>query len=95
MLMTNLKKKERALLYMEAFRKIPLLTYPAEELEIVQGEFSGSEFVKSITGVSNVCERAAMKAAGEGAEMVMPKAVHDGMTLAISKRKARIMTWET
>lgn len=91
----DLKKSERALLYFETRNRILLTLYSAEELEAVEGNFTESEFVKSVTGVSNVCERAAIKHAGEGASLIVRKTAKDGMTLAVSKRKARIVTWET
>ncbi len=91
----DLKSKEKALLYFEAKHRIPFVTFDANQLQDVQGEFSDSDFVKEITGVSNVCERAAMKLAGKRAELILPKLANDGMTIAISKRKARIDTWET
>ena len=45
--------------------RIPFLTYSAEELKQVKGDFQESSFVKEKTGVDNVCERVAMKAANE------------------------------
>lgn len=89
----NLKKKEKCLLYYEARHRLSFATYTKDELEAVEGSFSQSDFVKSVTGVSNVCERAAMKLAGDGARLLLPKVAHDGMTLSVSLRKARINTW--
>ena len=52
----------------------------------VEGEFSSSAFVKSITGVDNVCERAAQKASEAlDGELVLKKKACDGVTVAISK----------
>lgn len=89
------KQTERGLLYYEAKHRVCFVTYTAEELLQMEGEFRESAFVESVTGVSNVCERAAMCAAGEAATLVVPKVARDGMTLAISKRKERICIWET
>lgn len=91
----DLKKEECGLLYFECKNRIPFTVYTAEELDSVEGNFSISEYVRSVTGVSNVCERAAMKASGEGAQLIVKKIVQDGMTLAVSRRKARLVTWET
>ena len=42
----------------------PVTFYTADELRAVPGQFAHSDFVQSITGVDNVCERAAVLAAG-------------------------------
>ncbi len=89
----DLKRKERGLLVLEAKKRIPFIVFSAEELNDLEGDFTDSEFVKSITGVSNVCERAAFRLSGEG-EQILPKTASDGMTLSIYKRKAGITTWE-
>ena len=54
--------------------------YTADELRRVPGQFTASGFVKSVTGVDNVCERAAVLAAG-GA-LCTPKWARDGVTFA-------------
>ncbi|MCQ2550055.1 MAG: cobalamin biosynthesis protein [Lachnospiraceae bacterium] len=90
----DLKSKERGLLYYEAKKRIPFTTFTAKELEEVEGDFRASDFVKSITGVSNVCERAAMKLAGKEAELVVRKIAKDGITMAISRRKAKLQAWK-
>lgn len=91
----DLKQKEYAINYFETKYRIPFYTYTADELEAVEGEFVESAFVKSITGVSNVCERAAMKLAGEGAELVVHKTAYEGMTVAVAKKKSWRIEWET
>ena len=53
--------------------------YSAEELLAVPGEFAHSDFVESITGVDNVCERAAMMHADR---LIIPKTVCNGVTVA-------------
>ena len=60
----DLKKDEPALLEFCEKHDLPLRIFTADELMSVPGEFSGSEFVKKITGVDNVCERAAVLASG-------------------------------
>lgn len=90
----DIKKSEKGLLYFETKNRIPLVTFSAQELQEVEGEFSNSDFVKEITGVSNVCERAAMKLAGEEGELLLHKIAQNGMTLAVSRRKARINVWK-
>ena len=90
----DLKKKEKCLLYYEAKHRIPFTSFSAQELSELEGEFCDSSFVKEITGVSNVCERAAIRLAGEDSEIILHKLCRDGMTLAVCKRKARINIWE-
>lgn len=55
----DLKKDERALLFMADEWKIPFVTYTAGELADIRISSEPSEFVKGVTGVDNVCERAA------------------------------------
>ena len=43
----------------------PFITFSAEELRALEGDFTASEFVKSHVGVDNVCERSALCAAGD------------------------------
>ena len=59
----DLKAEEEGIKELARKYKVPFLTYSAEELREVPGEFTGSEFVLSVTGVDNVCERAAVRAA--------------------------------
>lgn len=66
---------------------IPFLTYTAEELQAVEGDFKKSSFVKSQVGVDNVCERAALKACGLDGELILEKWAEDGMTIAVAKRE--------
>lgn len=61
------KADEEGLQILAQYWHIPLLTYSSEELNDLQGDFSKSDFVREVTGVSNVCERAAVKAC-EGVE---------------------------
>ena len=68
----------------------PLRFYSAEELRAVPGEFSASEFVQSTVGVDNVCERAAMCSAGEGAVLLVPKRSANGVTVAIACEEWRV-----
>lgn len=60
----------------------PFITYTAEELEAVDGKFAASEFVKSVTGVDNVCERAAV--CGSGGEILIGKQCGGGVTAALA-----------
>ena len=75
----DLKAGEPGLLEFCRGEDLPLSCYSAEELLAVPGEFAHSDFVESITGVDNVCERAAMMHADR---LIIPKTVCDGVTVA-------------
>ena len=78
----DLKKNEPALLQLCGKYKIPFQTYTAEELGSVPGSTAASEFVKKITGVDNVCERAA-RLSCPGGSMIQGKSIREGMTTAL------------
>lgn len=82
----DVKKEEDCLLKFSETYRIPFWTYAAQELQAVPGEFHGSAFVKAQVGVDNVCERAAMKAAGADGRIYLGKQAQDGMTVAIAER---------
>lgn len=87
----DLKSEEDGLLDFANQKKISLHFYSAKELSALEGAFTSSKFVSQITGVENVCERAAfMLAKSEGAKtleecMVLPKSGKDGVTVSIMK----------
>ncbi|MCM1101198.1 MAG: cobalamin biosynthesis protein [Clostridium sp.] len=67
---------------------IPFLTYTAEELREVQGDFTASAFVEEQVGVDNVCERAALRACGDlgkTGDLAVRKYAENGVTIAIAK----------
>lgn len=84
------KRDEAGFLQWSSLERIPFITYSAEELEDVEGDFEVSQFVKSQVGVDNVCERAALKGCGEEGELVYRKHASDGMTIAVAKRDWRV-----
>ena len=63
----DLKKMSRGLQQFCKAHGWPITFYPADELRAVPGQFTPSAFVASVTGVDNVCERAAVKSLGRGA----------------------------
>lgn len=74
--------------------EIPFVTYTADVLSKVEGDFNESDFVKQITGVGNVCERAAV-ASCKDALLLMNKKSYEGMTLAIAiEKEKRGITFE-
>lgn len=81
------KKDEEGILWMSSHYGIPFVTYSAEELQQVKGNFHASEFVKSQVGVDNVCERAALHFSGPDGTLIVGKQAEDGITVAIAKRR--------
>ena len=77
----DLKREEEGLLAFCEERGWPAAFYSAGELTAVEGEFTASERVLRVTGVDNVCERAAMV----GAErLISGKTVCEGVTAALA-----------
>ncbi len=89
MVTIDIKRNEAGLKELSDKLNIPFITYGAELLSSVQGEFSSSTFVKSVTGVDNVCERSVM--AHGCRRLIMRKAVESGMTCAIGICRTRII----
>lgn len=77
----ELKKEEPGLLEFCREKGLPLSVYTAEELLETRGSFTGSAFVEHITGVDNVCERAAVRAGGV---LIIKKRALEGVTVAVS-----------
>lgn len=78
----------------------PFITFSAEKLCALGGDFTASEFVKSHVGVDNVCERSALCAAGENEEngiighgetiLLIRKEIMPGITLAAAGTGRRL-----
>lgn len=87
----DIKKDEEGLRALSQAWRLPLIAFDAELLagaEAGQPEgFSHSELVLERTGVDNVCERAAVLAAGAGAELRIRKTAQNGMTAAVAARR--------
>jgi len=82
----DLKRQEAGLLAACEEHGWSATFYTAEELRAVTGEFTESPFVQGVTGIGNVCERAAML----GAErLLVRKCAGNGVTIAVSAE-----TWE-
>ena len=77
----DLKKDEEELLSFCREQNIPIRFYTAEELKAVSGDFTPSAFVQSITGVDNVCERAALLGADH---LIVKKTACHGVTVAVA-----------
>lgn len=85
----DLKKDEEGILEYCQERNLPFVTYSREELEEVEGAYASSSFVKDVTGVDNVCERAALLGSskeGKG-RLILRKFAQDGVTVALAMKK--------
>ena len=80
----DLKKDEEGLLRFCKNHGLELNTFSAEELMSTGGDFSSSEFVKSVTGADNVCERSAVLLSG--GRLIMGKTAANGVTAAAAEK---------
>ena len=78
----DLKKDEQGLLAFCEAHKVLISFYTAQELQAVPGSFTPSQFVSSITGVDNVCERSAMVGADN---IIVRKTACNGVTVAVAE----------
>ena len=82
----DLKKDEEGLLGFVREHGFKFMVLSAEELAKAPGNFPESDFVKKITGVDNVCQRAAVCACPEG-QVIIEKTARDGVTVSVSVPK--------
>jgi cobalt-precorrin 5A hydrolase len=83
----DLKANEQGLLDFCWENGWPISFYSAEELSRVRGDFTPSDFVESVTGVDNVCERAALTGAKE---LIVKKTAIGGVTIAIAAENVEV-----
>ncbi|MDR1874328.1 MAG: cobalamin biosynthesis protein [Synergistaceae bacterium] len=84
----DLKRDEPAILDFCRERGISFLTYGAAELRGVEGSFSFSQKVLEVTGVDNVCERAAVLAArsvSSAGVLLRSKTLYPEISLALAR----------
>ena len=79
----DLKKDEQGLLAFAKKYNFAANFYSADELNSVAGDFTPSAFVQSVVGVSNVCERSAVKDS-KGGRLLLRKTSLNGVTLAVA-----------
>ena len=82
----DLKESEEGLRDFSARHRIPFVTFSADMLMRVEGDFSASDFVREQVGVDNVCERAAAILAGGADRLVAGKTAKNGVTVAVGRR---------
>lgn len=75
------KRGETAILSLAEAWNLPVEAFSAEELAAQEGTFTGSEFVREVTGVDNVCERSVL--AGGSSEILIPKYAREGITASV------------
>ena len=80
----DLKQNEAGLLAFCQAHRWKVSFYSAAQLQAAPGTFTPSHFVQSVTGVDNVCERAAVLAAG--GPLRIPKQAGGGVTFALALR---------
>ena len=83
----DVKKDEEGLKSLSQAWRMPLIIFEAGLLSKADGDFSHSDTVLEKVGVDNVCERAAVLAAGKGSQIKVKKTARDGMTVAVAERK--------
>ena len=81
----DIKSNENALIEFAKNHDISFVTFSADELRALKGNFTRSQKVFDITGVDNVCERACIMAAGEKATLMRSKTIYKNITLALAK----------
>lgn len=89
----DLKRDEKALIALAAEWGITWKVFTSDELGAVEGSSSESEFVKSVTGVGNVCERAALAGAAVGggkARLAAGKSIFPSVTAAVAVREITV-----
>ncbi|MBR3125891.1 MAG: cobalamin biosynthesis protein [Mogibacterium sp.] len=83
----DVKKDEEGLKRLSQAWRMPLITFESGLLAKAKGDFSHSDTVLEKVGVDNVCERAAVLAAGKDSQIRVKKTARDGMTIAVAERK--------
>ncbi len=82
----DLKKEEPGICGLARELGVPFVTFSSRELEQIKAPVEESSFVRAVTGTGNVCERAALLAAGAGSRLIMKKQAADGVTVAAAWR---------
>ena len=87
------KANEKGILEFAKKYGLPFNTYSAEELNSLEGDFTKSEFVKSVVEVDNVCERSAIMESN--GKLIRRKDTCDGagVTVALAINDPNI-SWE-
>ena len=76
------KANEKGILELAKNYNLPYQTYSADELNALEGDFTKSDFVKSVVQVDNVCERSAI--IQSKGKILRRKDACDGVTVALA-----------
>ncbi|AMK14797.1 cobalt-precorrin 5A hydrolase [Methanobrevibacter olleyae] len=87
------KANEKGILEFSKKYDLPFKTYSAEELNSLKGDFTKSEFVKSVVKVDNVCERSAIIQSNGKLLRRKDKSEGEGVTIALAIKNP-ILSWE-
>ena len=85
----DLKAAEAGILEYCQEQAVPFITYTAEQLAKVPGDYTASNFVKQVTGVDNVCERSAVLGSKMG-KLIQRKTENNGITIALAIEQGRV-----
>lgn len=83
----DIKRSEPAILEAAARLQCPARFFESAELQTVEHLFEGSDFVKTVTGVTSVSSTAAYLGGGQQGSFLVTKAKQSGMTLSVFETK--------
>ena len=83
----DVKKDEEGLLSCARELNAEVAFFTADELNLAEGDFDESAFVKNTVGTGNVCERSAVLAGGK---LIVRKIAMDGVTIAVAEKEWEI-----
>ncbi|HHX61200.1 MAG TPA: cobalt-precorrin 5A hydrolase [Epulopiscium sp.] len=78
----DIKKEEQCIIELSEHLKVPFKVYSKEQINTVEVEFEGSDFVEQNVGVRGVSEPCVILA---GAQIIQGKTKYEGMTLCVGK----------
>lgn len=77
----ELKKHEEGIIKAAEILNVPFYTYSSSQLNALEGNYSESDFVKSVAGVDNVCERSASMGS-LSKKLIIRKTIKNSVTVA-------------
>jgi cobalt-precorrin 5A hydrolase len=80
----DLKAEEQGILEFCRRRGLAYNTFSAGRLAELPGAYTASEFVRSVVGIDNVCERSAMLGSGKNGRLLAKKNAGRGITMALA-----------
>ncbi len=80
----DIKAEEKGILEFCRRRGLPFSTFSAGRLAELPGEYTASDFVNSVVGIDNVCERSAMLGSGKKGRLLAKKKAGRGITMALA-----------